>query len=67
MGLTNDLQKSSTVNIAKFYPKDAILPLYLTTCNLTEDTNIFYTDLNKTTSLESDRIKTYYKNVTNFF
>lgn len=62
MESTKDLQKSSTINIVKFYPNDTILPLFLELSNLLEDKNIFYTNLNNK-SLKDCRVKKFYKHI----
>lgn len=67
MKLTNDLQKSSSINITIFYSDEAILPLYLRISSLEEDKSVFYTDLHNKTFSKSSRVKTYYKYVSNLF
>jgi hypothetical protein len=66
MESTDDMQKSSTINFAKYYNNNDMLPLYLSICNLVEDLSIFYIDLNNQQNIRSNRVKEYYKYVTKF-
>jgi len=67
MKLTNDLQKSSTINIGVLYEYTAIIPLCLKVSSLVEDKNIFYIDLNNKINSKGNRVKKYYKHVTKFY
>lgn len=66
MELTNDLQKSSTINIADFYPKEAILPLLLRLSDLSEDKRLFYSNENSN-NLKNSQVKKFYKYITKFY
>lgn len=66
MESTDDMQKSSTINFAKYYNNNDMLPLYLSICNLVEDISIFYTDLNNQHNIRSNRVQEYYKYITKF-
>ncbi len=66
MELINDLQKSSTINIADFYSKEAILPLLLRLSDLSEDKRLFYSNENSN-NLKNSQVKKFYKHITKFY
>lgn len=67
MELINDLQKSSTTNIANFYPDDAVLSFFLTICEMNIDDSVFYSNLNKNNVSRKSTVKNYYKHITKFY